>query len=407
MDANASPQVKSLVISHDGASGDYPGGTDVAYQQAIQDGADVIDCTVQMSKDGIAFCLSSVNLMNNTLIGQTAFRSLLSTVTEIQTNPGIFSFSLNWTDIQGLTPVILNPYPEYNLLRNPKYRNAGKIVSLSDFLDLAKNATSLSGVLIKINNAEYLAVKEGLSVTDAVTKALDKAGYTGPKAEQVKILSTNSSVLKAMEGKKYELVYQIDESVRGIEDDAIADIKTFAQSVVINKKTIFPDDGGFLSVATSIVKKLQSSKLHVYARLFRNEFVSQAYDFNSDPIVEINSFVMGAGVDGVITDFPKPAAQYKRNSCLKLKKLPAFMQPVQPDRLLPIINPAVLGPAQAPNPLFEVSDVSEPPLSPTVLNSSTTPPAETPKKSPNNQAQISASASLSFLAMIVAAALLL
>ena len=162
-----------------------------------------------------------------------------------------------------------------------------------------------------IQNAEYLAVKEGLSVTDAVTKVLDKAGYTGPKAEQVKILSTDSSVLKAMKGKKYELVYQVDESIRGIEDNAIADIKTFAQSVVIIKATIFPDNGGFLSVATGIVKKLQSSKLHVYARLFRNEFVSQAYDFNSDPIVEINSFVMGAGVDGVITDFPKSAAQYK------------------------------------------------------------------------------------------------
>ena len=92
-----------MVISNNGASGDYPGGTDVANQHAIQDGADVIDCTVQMSKDGIPFCLSSVNLLNTTLIGQTEFRSLLSTVTEIQTTPGIFSFSLNWTDIQGLT----------------------------------------------------------------------------------------------------------------------------------------------------------------------------------------------------------------------------------------------------------------------------------------------------------------
>ena len=92
-----------MVISHDGASGDYPGGTDVAYQKAIQDGADVIDCNVQMSKDGVPFCLSSTNLMNNTLIGQTEFRSLLSTVREIQPAPGIFSFSLNWTDIQGLT----------------------------------------------------------------------------------------------------------------------------------------------------------------------------------------------------------------------------------------------------------------------------------------------------------------
>lgn len=92
-----------MVISHDGASGDFPGCTDIAYEQAIKDGADVIDCTVQMSKDGVPFCSSSVNLMNTTLVGQTQFRSLISTVNDIQTKPGIFSFSLNWTDIKDLT----------------------------------------------------------------------------------------------------------------------------------------------------------------------------------------------------------------------------------------------------------------------------------------------------------------
>ncbi|XP_057529346.1 glycerophosphodiester phosphodiesterase GDPDL3-like [Amaranthus tricolor] len=407
MDVNASATAKVLVISHDGASGDYPGGTDVAYQKAIQDGADVIDCNVQMSKDGVPFCLSSTNLMNNTLIGQTEFRSLLSTVREIQPAPGIFSFSLNWTDIQGLTPVITNPYPDYNMLRNPKFKNAGKIVSLSTFLGLAKKSTSLSGVLIRIDNAQYLALKEGLSITDAVTDALDKAGYTGPTAEKVKIVSTSSSVLKAMKGKKYELVYEVDESIRGIEDEAIANIKTFAQSVVVIKKSVFPDDGGFLTLATDIVKKLHSFKLSVYVRLFRNEFVSQAYDFFSDPIAEINTFVMEAEVDGVITDFPKSAAQYKRNSCLKEKNTPMYMSPVQPDQLLQLINPTAMPPAQAPNPLLEVADVSESPLPAVVQNSSTTIPAETPKGSGNGVPQISVSGLLSFSAMIVAVALLL
>ena len=47
--------------------------------------------------------------------------------------------------------VITNPYPDYNMLRNPKFKNAGKIVSLSTFLGLAKKSTSLSGVLIRID----------------------------------------------------------------------------------------------------------------------------------------------------------------------------------------------------------------------------------------------------------------
>ena len=75
----------------------------MAYSKAISDGADVIDCPVQMSQDGVPFCLGSINLMNNTQIGQTQFRTLVQNVNELQPSQGIFSFSVNWADIQGLT----------------------------------------------------------------------------------------------------------------------------------------------------------------------------------------------------------------------------------------------------------------------------------------------------------------
>lgn len=125
------------------------------------------------------------------------------------------------------------------------------------------------------------------------------------------IQSTNSSVLKAMKGKKYELVYEVDESIRGAPRDAITLMKTFADSVVVNKQSILPTSGGFLTAATDVVKQLKSVKLPVYVQILRNEFVSQAYDFFSDPIVEINSYVVEGGVDGIVTDFPKTASDYK------------------------------------------------------------------------------------------------
>ncbi|XP_021759066.1 glycerophosphodiester phosphodiesterase GDPDL3-like [Chenopodium quinoa] len=404
---NAPAQAKPLVISHHGASGDFPDCTDVAYEQAIKDGADVIDCNVQMSKDGIPFCSSTINLMNSTLVGQTQFRSEIATIKDIGSAPGIYSFSLKWADIQGLTPVISNPYTEYFLYRNPKSKSVGKIISLADFLNIAKNATSLHGVLIRIENANYLALNEGYSITDAVSNALEKGGYNGPTAKKVMIQSTNSSVLKAMKGKKYELVYEVDESISGAPKDTIASIKTFADSVVVNKQSIFPTNGGFLTAGTNVVQQLQSVKLPVYVHTFRNEFVSQAYDFFSDPIVEINSYVMEGRVDGVITDFPKTVADYKKNLCLKEKNTPAYMSPVQPGQLMQLIVPSFMPPAEAPYPFLSVADVSESPLpDPVEKNASAPTTAETPKTSRNSQNQISASALLSFLSMIVAAALL-
>lgn len=94
---------KLLIISHNGASGIYPGSTDLAYQQAVSDGADMIDCSVQMTRDGVPICLNSVNLVDGTTVVQSPFNTRLSSIPEIQEGAsGIFSFNLTWSEIKSL-----------------------------------------------------------------------------------------------------------------------------------------------------------------------------------------------------------------------------------------------------------------------------------------------------------------
>ncbi|CAG7910081.1 unnamed protein product [Brassica rapa] len=411
--SNASTQVDFLVISKNGASGDYPGCTDLAYSKAIKDGADIIDCSVQMSLDGIPFCLNSVDLGESTNIVQSPFRNRSATVPEIAPLGGLYSFSLTWSEIQTLRPAITNPYNrDFNLFRNPKERSSGKLVSLSDFLNLAKNSTSLAGVLISVENAAYLREKQGLDVVKAVLDTLTKAGYSNATTttKKVMIQSTNSSVLVDFKKQsRYETVYQVEETIRDILDSAIQDIKKFADAVVVRKNSVFPVSESFTTGQTNLVERLQRFQLPVYVELFRNEFVSQPWDFLSDATVEINSHVTGAGINGTITEFPLTAARYKRNKCLTRKDLPPYMSPVQPAGLLSIMSPTSLPPAEAPNPVFTDADVTEPPLPPVIAKAPTSSPGplSTDEKAPNGQPRVTLSLLLSAFAMVLASLLLL
>lgn len=160
-------------------------------------------------------------------------------------------------------------------------------------------------------NAAYLAEKQGLAVIDAVLDALSKAGNNNQTAKKIMVTSSESAVLnKFKNSRNYELVYVIDEDIRDVTNSTILEIKKFASSVVITKKSVFPIDKAFLTLQTDVVSKFQAFGFHVY--------VSQPWDFFSDAYVEINTHVSFMKINGVITDFPATAAKYKSKFISKL-----------------------------------------------------------------------------------------
>ncbi|KAF8080192.1 hypothetical protein N665_0966s0005 [Sinapis alba] len=349
---NTTKQVDFLVISKYGASGEYPGCTNLAYDKAIKDGADVIDCSVQMSREGKPFCSNSIDLEKSTMAAQTPLRNRSTIIPEISSDAGIYTFSLTWAEIHNLAPVISNPY------RNPNERDSGRVMSLFEFLNLAKNSTTLSGILISVENAVYLREKQGLDLVKAVLDTLTEAGYSnGTTTKKVMIQSTNSSVLVDFKKQsKYETVYKVEKKIDDISDSAIEDIQKFANAVAIIKPSVLPlSDDSFVTEKNNVVERLQKSKLLVYVELFQNEFVS-------DATVEINSYITGAGINGTITEFPLTASRYKRNRCLGTKETLPYMAPVIPRGLLEIVNPLPPAPAPAPSPVFTDDYVAGPPL---------------------------------------------
>ncbi|CAL0325639.1 unnamed protein product [Lupinus luteus] len=354
----------TLIISNNGASGVYPGSTDLAYNQAIADGVDIIDCSVQMTKDGVAFCSNSIDLIGTTT-AMTKFMSRSSLVPELQAKSGIFSFDLTWTEIQTLKPQIVNTLSD--VLRNPAEKNSGKFVTLPEFLELAK-AKAVAGILVNISNAAYLASKKGLDIVGVVSTALSNATFDKQSTQQVLIQSDDSSVLsKFKDIPSYKRVLLIGEIIGDAPRPTIDEIKKYAVAVNIPKTSVVTaTTASVLSGITNVVKELKDANLTVFTRTLRNEYTSLAFDYWSDPIFEIATYIQTARVDGLVTDFPATASRYLRSPCSDPKHVPTIT-PAQPGELLSTIPAELLPPAGAPLPPLEVADVVDPPL-PAVVN---------------------------------------
>ncbi|KAJ0261479.1 Glycerophosphodiester phosphodiesterase GDPDL7 [Hirschfeldia incana] len=355
----------ALVITHNGASGDYPGSTDLAYQKAVDDGADVIDCSVQMSKDGIAFCHDSADLTASTN-AMTTFMSRATSVPEIQPTNGIFSFDLTWAEIQSLKPQIQSPFlTKGGFQRNPANKNAGKFMTLADFLEFSK-ANAVTGVLINIENAAYLASKKGLGIVDSVKSAVTKSTLDKQLTQKVLIQSDDSSVLSGFPAvTPYTRVLTIDKEIGDAPKPSIEEIKKYAEAVNLKRSSLVTTSESFATGKTNVVEEMHKGNVSVYVSVLRNEYLSIAFDYFSDPTVELATFIAGNGVDGVITEFPATATRYLRSPCSDLnKEQPYAILPAEAGALLSVAAKEAQPPAIAPNPPLDPKDVIDPPLPP-------------------------------------------
>ncbi|RLM78398.1 glycerophosphodiester phosphodiesterase GDPDL7-like [Panicum miliaceum] len=393
---------RPLIITHNGASGVYAGCTDLAYKQAIKDGADIIDCAVQMSKDGVVFCMHSADLSSQTTAA-TAFVSKSSTVHEIQNKSGIFSFDLSWSEIQTLKPDLYSPFAQAGLKRNPKAKNAGKFLTLAQFLDMAK-ASNVSGILLEIEHAPYLA-KRGLGVVDAVSSALTKAGYDKEIKQQVFIQSDDSAVLSGFtKFKSFKRVLSIEIEISGASKPSLDDIKKVADGVRIHRSSVAQITGYFMTSFTDTVGSLQAANLSVFIGVLKNEFMNLGFDYFADPTVEIVTYSSAVLADGLVTDYPATAAAYFRSPCSDMSlNLSYSILPAQPGALVRIAAPGALAPAAGPAPVLEPKDVVDPPLPPVKAVITTDVPA--PGAADNTTSAASSNAGKSLLGAGIAALL--
>ncbi|RWW04291.1 hypothetical protein GW17_00032494 [Ensete ventricosum] len=256
-----------------------------------------------------------------------------------------------------------------------------------------------------MQNAGYLASEKGLGIIEAVSTALTNASYDKLPEKQVLIQSADTAVLSAFKKNSgYKRVLYVKEKISDAPKPTVDEIKHSADAVNLPRSSIVADSGFFVSAFTGVVDEMHASNVSVYVSVLRNEFLAIAFDYFSDPMVEIATYVAGVQVDGVVTEFPATLAAYFRSPCSNLNaKLSYSILPVEPGSLLSLVAPEALPPAEAPAPVLAVADIQDTPLPPVADLSDKASVTAAPQTSPprSGQPAIAVNTALSLLIVML------
>lgn len=102
----------------------------------------------------------------------------------------------------------------------------------------------------------------------------------------------------------------ISETISAAPTTTVAEIRKYADAVSVRRSSIVKSTGSFTRAFTSVVDNMHTANISVYVYLLRNEFVNMAFDYFSDPLVELATYITSLGVDGVVTEYPATANAY-------------------------------------------------------------------------------------------------
>lgn len=346
-----------LVIGHRGASGYLPEHTLEAYKLAIEQGADVIEPDLVMTKDGYLVARHEPMLSGTTDVSdrpEFAARKRKMLVDGVVTDDW-FASDFTITEIRTLRAK--QAMKERDQSHNGKYY----IPTFQEIIDLAKAESTRRGRVIGV----YPETKHptfhsalGLPLEPSLVGVLNAAGWT-TKDAPVFIQSFETASLKALRkltnvrlvqlvdaddvaadgsvvltapfDKPYDFVVTGDKRTFAdlLTKEGLKEIKTYADGVgpwkpylIPAKQTLGADgkpvdlngDGKIdeqdriLMAPTSVVADAHAVGLFVHTWTFRSEARRLASDFKGDPLAEYRAFYK-LGVDGLFSDFPDMAVK--------------------------------------------------------------------------------------------------
>jgi len=329
------PPVPAL-IAHRGSSALKPEMSQPAFEQAMHDGADLLELDVVLSKDGVLLVRHDAALAAMEVNGEPPFSTTdVATHAEFSTRKttklvdgkketGWFAEDFTLQELKSLRAI--ERFPQ---LRPSSAKLDGKfpLLTLQEVADLAKAYTAKTnrkvGLLVEIKHAAYLKA-QGQDIGQAVLKFLQHNHWSSAQAP-VFVMSFEVEVLKQLRSASPVRILQLmrigdgppDLAQQGVSyvqmrsSEGLAKVAQYAQGVALAREMVMETDRGRWISLSRVMRNAKAAGLSVHVWTLRPEnlHLPSAYRKGSEPagrgdaLEEARAF-LGAGVDGVITDDP-------------------------------------------------------------------------------------------------------
>ena len=296
-----------LNIAHRGSSGVLPEHTLQAYEQAVQDGADLIECDLALTRDLKLVCRHESLLNYTTDVAlKPAFANKLTTrVVNGQTLTGWFTVDFTLREIKQLRAV------QRFQFRNLQYDGQLEIATFEEFIAVAKKHGV--GIYPELKDVAWVnglgLLPEGSRFEDVVLEQLIKHGYGTEAVEKscCCILQSFEEQALAYLRNNTNLPLAMLFKTNRTEEDLLRYKRHGFYGVGVRKDLITYSDtmGTKSKIAgnTELIQWCHELDLKVHVFTFRNEDRFLLWDYHQDPYVEYKHF-LDLEVDGMFTDFP-------------------------------------------------------------------------------------------------------
>eukprot|EP00092_Neocalanus_flemingeri_P004311 GFUD01004634.1.p1 GENE.GFUD01004634.1~~GFUD01004634.1.p1 ORF type:complete len:415 (-),score=88.84 GFUD01004634.1:57-1301(-) len=318
------PTFRPLIIAHRGASGMYPEHTALAYRKAAEQGADLIECDLAITKDHKFICAHEPYLQLTTNIGnKTEFAARKTSYNMDDDDENFdwndkgditnwFSFDFNLAELRTLRK------RQANNFRDPRYDWQETVVTLEELVQITREVGEKQGRTIGI----YPELKHSHAINKILADRGESKRFEDHALEELNRLGFNSSdspcFLQAFEISSLEyvrnktdlkLVFLTEQNLTDTVWDRL-DKLNLAGMGVDKGNLVTPghkDDlkrGSYKwGEPTDFLDVVHEHGLKAHCFTFRNEWMKLYWEHGQDPYSQLEEF-LELGTDGYFSDFP-------------------------------------------------------------------------------------------------------